>query len=118
MDPVHFAMVGIINWPSVGDIMAVPDDRLAGMRMADALKDTMIMLLPMLGCWSWCGRMWCCCCRDRLAGIPRLTVAVRCRASLDLHRAALPPDGSTGTRASPAGGPGAEPELLQWTACR
>lgn len=54
MDPVHFAMVGIISLafglvtPPYGLCLMIAC-HVAGMRMADALKDTMIMLLPMLG---------------------------------------------------------------------
>ncbi|MEO3471695.1 TRAP transporter large permease [Roseomonas sp. CAU 1739] len=54
MDPVHFAMVGIVSLafglvtPPYGLCLMIAC-HVAGMRMADALKDTMIMLLPMLG---------------------------------------------------------------------
>jgi tripartite ATP-independent transporter DctM subunit len=54
MDPVHFAMVGIISLafglvtPPYGLCLMIAC-HVAGMRMADALKDTVIMLLPMLG---------------------------------------------------------------------
>ena len=54
MDPVHFAMVGIISLafglvtPPYGLCLMIAC-HVAGMRMADALKDTLIMLLPMLG---------------------------------------------------------------------
>lgn len=54
MDPVHFAMIGIV---SLAFGLVTPPYRLclmiacsiAGIRMIDALKDTFIMLLPMLG---------------------------------------------------------------------
>jgi TRAP-type C4-dicarboxylate transport system permease large subunit len=53
MDPVHFAMIGIVS-RMLG--LARPPYRLclmsscavAGIRIADAIKDTTIMLLPML----------------------------------------------------------------------
>ena len=54
MDPVHFAMVGIVSLafglvtPPYGLCLMIAC-HVAGMRMADAIKDTMIMLLPMLG---------------------------------------------------------------------
>lgn len=54
MDPVHFAMVGIVSLafglvtPPYGLCLMIAC-HVAKMRMADALKDTMIMLLPMLG---------------------------------------------------------------------
>ncbi|MBR0678880.1 TRAP transporter large permease [Roseomonas eburnea] len=54
MDPVHFAMIGIVSLafglvtPPYGLCLMIAC-HVAGMRMADALKDTMIMLLPMLG---------------------------------------------------------------------
>jgi tripartite ATP-independent transporter DctM subunit len=54
MDPVHFAMIGIVSLafglvtPPYGLCLMIAC-HVAGMRIADALKDTMIMLLPMLG---------------------------------------------------------------------
>ena len=54
MDPVHFAMIGIVSLafglvtPPYGLCLMIACS-IAGMRMIDALKDTMIMLLPMLG---------------------------------------------------------------------
>ncbi len=54
MDPVHFAMVGIVSLafglvtPPYGLCLMI-SCHVAGMRMADALKDTIIMLMPMLG---------------------------------------------------------------------
>jgi tripartite ATP-independent transporter DctM subunit len=53
MDPVHFAMIGIVSLafglvtPPYGLCLMIACS-VAGMRMADALKDTCIMLLPML----------------------------------------------------------------------
>jgi tripartite ATP-independent transporter DctM subunit len=53
MDPVHFAMVGIVSLafglvtPPYGLCLMIACS-VAGMRIADALKDTCIMLLPML----------------------------------------------------------------------
>ncbi|MFC7473179.1 TRAP transporter large permease [Dankookia sp. GCM10030260] len=53
MDPVHFAMVGIVSLafglvtPPYGLCLMIACS-VAGMRMADALRDTCIMLLPML----------------------------------------------------------------------
>jgi TRAP-type C4-dicarboxylate transport system permease large subunit len=53
MDPVHFAMVGIVSLafglvtPPYGLCLMVACS-VAKMRMIDALKDTMIMLVPML----------------------------------------------------------------------
>jgi tripartite ATP-independent transporter DctM subunit len=53
MDPVHFAMVGIVSLafglvtPPYGLCLLIACS-VAGMRMADALKDTLIMLVPML----------------------------------------------------------------------
>jgi tripartite ATP-independent transporter DctM subunit len=53
MDPVHFAMVGIVALafglvtPPYGLCLMIACS-VAGMRIGDALKDTMIMLLPML----------------------------------------------------------------------
>lgn len=52
MDPVHFAMIGIVSLafglvtPPYGLCLMIAC-HVAGMRMADALKDTLIMLLPM-----------------------------------------------------------------------
>jgi tripartite ATP-independent transporter DctM subunit len=54
MDPVHFAMIGIVSLafglvtPPYGLCLMI-SCAVAGIRMIDALKDTMIMLLPMLG---------------------------------------------------------------------
>jgi tripartite ATP-independent transporter DctM subunit len=54
MDPVHFAMIGIISLafglvtPPYGLCLMI-SCAVAGIRMVDALKDTIIMLLPMLG---------------------------------------------------------------------
>lgn len=54
MDPIQFAMIGIVSLafglvtPPYGICLMVACS-VAGMRMADALKDTMIMLLPMIG---------------------------------------------------------------------
>ncbi|WP_119418686.1 TRAP transporter large permease [Desertibaculum subflavum] len=54
MDPIHFAMVGIVSLafglvtPPYGLCLLI-SCAVAGIRMADALKDTCIMLLPMLG---------------------------------------------------------------------
>jgi TRAP-type C4-dicarboxylate transport system permease large subunit len=53
MDPVHFAMIGIVALafglvtPPYGLCLMIACS-VAGMRIADALKDTCIMLLPML----------------------------------------------------------------------
>jgi TRAP-type C4-dicarboxylate transport system permease large subunit len=53
MDPVHFAMIGIVSLafglvtPPYGLCLMIACS-VAGMRVADALKDTMIMLTPML----------------------------------------------------------------------
>ncbi len=53
MDPVHFAMIGIVSLafglvtPPYGLCLMIAC-HVAGLRVADALKDTMIMLLPML----------------------------------------------------------------------
>ncbi|MBK1661365.1 TRAP transporter large permease [Paracraurococcus ruber] len=53
MDPVHFAMIGIVSLafglvtPPYGLCLMIACS-VAGMRIADALKDTCIMLLPML----------------------------------------------------------------------
>jgi len=54
MDPVHFAMIGIVSLafglvtPPYGLCLMIAC-AIAGIRMVDALKDTFIMLLPMLG---------------------------------------------------------------------
>jgi TRAP-type C4-dicarboxylate transport system permease large subunit len=54
MDPVHFAMIGIVSLafglvtPPYGLCLLIACS-IAGIRMAAALKDTFIMLLPMLG---------------------------------------------------------------------
>jgi len=54
MDPIHFAMIGIVSLafglvtPPYGLCLMISCS-IAGMRMIDALKDTMIMLMPMLG---------------------------------------------------------------------
>jgi tripartite ATP-independent transporter DctM subunit len=54
MDPVHFAMIGIVSLafglvtPPYGLCLMIACS-VAGLRVGDALKDTMIMLLPMLG---------------------------------------------------------------------
>jgi len=54
MDPVHFAMVGIVSLafglvtPPYGLCLMIACS-VAGMRMIDALKDTFIMLIPMMG---------------------------------------------------------------------
>ena len=53
MDPIHFAMIGIVSLafglvtPPYGLCLMICCS-VAGMRMVDALKDVMIMLLPML----------------------------------------------------------------------
>jgi tripartite ATP-independent transporter DctM subunit len=53
MDPVHFAMIGIVSLafglvtPPYGMCLMVACS-VAGMRIRDAIKDTMIMLIPML----------------------------------------------------------------------
>ncbi|WP_159992828.1 TRAP transporter large permease [Roseomonas sp. 18066] len=53
MDPIQFAMIGIVSLafglvtPPYGLCLMIACS-VAGMRMADALKDTMIMLVPML----------------------------------------------------------------------
>ena len=58
MDPVHFAMIGIVSLafglvtPPYGLCLMIACS-VAGIRILDALKDTMIMLMPMLGCWRW-----------------------------------------------------------------
>jgi tripartite ATP-independent transporter DctM subunit len=54
IDPVHFAIIGIVSLafglvtPPYGLCLMI-SCAVAGIRMVDALKDTMIMLLPMLG---------------------------------------------------------------------
>lgn len=54
MHPIHFAMVGIVSLafglvtPPYGLCLMI-SCAVAGIRMVDALKDTMIMLLPMFG---------------------------------------------------------------------
>ena len=54
MDPVHFAIIGIISLafglvtPPYGLCLMI-SCAVAGIRVVDALKDTMIMLIPMLG---------------------------------------------------------------------
>jgi tripartite ATP-independent transporter DctM subunit len=54
MNPIHFAMIGIVSLafglvtPPYGLCLMISCS-VAGMRMIDALKDTMIMLVPMLG---------------------------------------------------------------------
>ncbi len=54
MDPIHFAMIGIVSLafglvtPPYGLCLMI-SCAIGGIRMIDALKDTMIMLLPMLG---------------------------------------------------------------------
>ncbi len=54
MDPVHFAIIGIISLafglvtPPYGLCLMIAC-AVAGIRVVDAVKDTMIMLLPMLG---------------------------------------------------------------------
>jgi tripartite ATP-independent transporter DctM subunit len=53
MDPIHFAMIGIVSLafglvtPPYGLCLMI-SCAVAGIRMIDALKDTMIMLMPML----------------------------------------------------------------------
>ena len=53
MDPVHFAMIGIVSLafglvtPPYGLCLMIACS-IAGLRMADALRDTCLMLLPML----------------------------------------------------------------------
>jgi len=53
MDPVHFAMIGIVSLafglvtPPYGLCLMI-SCAVAGIRMVDAIKDTMIMLVPML----------------------------------------------------------------------
>ena len=57
MDPIHFAMIGIVSLafglvtPPYGLCLMIAC-AVAGIRMVDALKDTIIMLLPMLGVLS------------------------------------------------------------------
>jgi TRAP-type C4-dicarboxylate transport system permease large subunit len=52
MDPVHFAMIGIVSLafglvtPPYGLCLLIACS-IAGMRMRDAIKDTMLMLIPM-----------------------------------------------------------------------
>jgi TRAP-type C4-dicarboxylate transport system permease large subunit len=54
MDPVHFAMIGIISLafglvtPPYGLCLMI-SCAVAGIRVVDVLKDAIIMLLPMLG---------------------------------------------------------------------
>jgi tripartite ATP-independent transporter DctM subunit len=54
MDPVHFAMIGIVSLafglvtPPYGLCLMI-SCAVAGIRMGDAIKDTVIMLMPMLG---------------------------------------------------------------------
>ena len=54
MDPIHFAMIGIVSLafglvtPPYGLCLMIACS-IAGVRMIDVLKDTMIMLMPMLG---------------------------------------------------------------------
>ena len=54
MHPVHFAMIGIVSLafglvtPPYGLCLMIACS-VAGIRIVDAIKDTMIMLLPMLG---------------------------------------------------------------------
>ncbi|MCK6452725.1 MAG: TRAP transporter large permease [Alphaproteobacteria bacterium] len=54
MDPIHFAMIGIVSLafglvtPPYGLCLMI-SCAIGGIRMIDALKDTTIMLLPMLG---------------------------------------------------------------------
>jgi TRAP-type C4-dicarboxylate transport system permease large subunit len=54
MHPVHFAMIGIVSLafglvtPPYGLCLMIACS-VAGIRILDALKDTVIMLLPMLG---------------------------------------------------------------------
>jgi tripartite ATP-independent transporter DctM subunit len=54
MDPVHFAMIGIVSLafglvtPPYGLCLMISCS-VAGIRIGDAMKDTMIMLVPMLG---------------------------------------------------------------------
>jgi TRAP-type C4-dicarboxylate transport system permease large subunit len=52
MDPIHFAMIGIVSLafglvtPPYGLCLLI-SAHIAGIRMVDALKDVMIMLIPM-----------------------------------------------------------------------
>jgi TRAP-type C4-dicarboxylate transport system permease large subunit len=52
IDPVHFAMIGIVSLafglvtPPYGLCLMIACS-IAGMRMRDAIKDTMLMLIPM-----------------------------------------------------------------------
>jgi len=54
IDPVHFAMIGIVSLafglitPPYGLCLMICC-KIGGVRMADALKDVMLMLLPMIG---------------------------------------------------------------------
>ncbi len=54
MDPIHFAMIGIVSLafglvtPPYGLCLMISCS-IAGIRVIDAIKDTMIMLLPMFG---------------------------------------------------------------------
>jgi TRAP-type C4-dicarboxylate transport system permease large subunit len=54
LDPIHFAMIGIVSLafglvtPPYGLCLMIACS-VAGIRVGDALKDTCIMLLPMLG---------------------------------------------------------------------
>jgi TRAP-type C4-dicarboxylate transport system permease large subunit len=54
IDPIHFAMIGIVSLafglvtPPYGLCLMI-SCAVAGIRVGDALKDTCIMLLPMLG---------------------------------------------------------------------
>jgi tripartite ATP-independent transporter DctM subunit len=54
MDPIHFAMIGIVSLafglvtPPYGLCLMI-SAHIAGIRVLDAIKDVMIMLLPMLG---------------------------------------------------------------------
>ncbi len=54
LDPIHFAMIGIVSLafglvtPPYGLCLMIAC-AVAGMRMVDVLKDTFIMLIPMLG---------------------------------------------------------------------
>ena len=53
LDPVHFAMIGIVSLafglvtPPYGLCLMIACS-VAGLRVGDAIKDTMIMLVPML----------------------------------------------------------------------
>ena len=52
MDPIHFAMIGIVSLafglvtPPYGLCLLIACS-IAGIRMRDAIKDTMLMLIPM-----------------------------------------------------------------------